>query len=57
MAHDHDHVHAPEAGGMNWAFLAGILLNTAFLLVEVFYGLRSHSLSLVPMPPLTSEMC
>jgi cobalt-zinc-cadmium efflux system protein len=32
---------------MNRAFLAGILLNTAFLLVEIFYGLRSHSLSLV----------
>jgi len=32
---------------MNRAFLAGILLNTGFLLVEVFYGLRSHSLSLV----------
>lgn len=47
MAHAHDHVHAPEAGGMNRAFLAGILFNTAFLLVEVFYGLRSHSLSLV----------
>ena len=47
MTHDHDHVHAPEAGGMNRAFVAGILLNTAFLLVEVFYGLRSHSLSLV----------
>lgn len=32
---------------MNGAFLAGILLNSAFLLVEVVYGLRSHSLSLV----------
>jgi cobalt-zinc-cadmium efflux system protein len=32
---------------MNTAFFAGILLNTAFLLVEVVYGLRSHSLSLV----------
>jgi cobalt-zinc-cadmium efflux system protein len=25
MAHDHDHAQAPEAGGMNRAFLAGIL--------------------------------
>ena len=45
MSHDHSHTPAPTA--MNKAFLAGILLNTAFLLVEVVYGLRSHSLSLV----------
>lgn len=32
---------------MNRAFLVGILLNTGFLLVEVVYGLRSHSLSLL----------
>lgn len=43
----HDHPHSPEPLSMNRAFLAGILLNTGFLLVEVFYGLRSHSLSLV----------
>ena len=43
----HDHSHAPEPQAMNRAFLAGILLNTAFLVVEVVYGLRSHSLSLV----------
>lgn len=43
----HDHAHAPVPEAMNKAFLAGILLNTAFLLVEVVYGLRSHSLSLV----------
>ena len=47
MSHDHDHSHAPDPKAMNGAFLAGILLNTAFLLVEVVYGLRSHSLSLV----------
>jgi cobalt-zinc-cadmium efflux system protein len=47
MSHDHSHAHAPAPEAMNGAFLAGILLNTAFLLVEVVYGLRSHSLSLV----------
>lgn len=47
MSHDHAHTHAPAPEAMNGAFLAGILLNTAFLLVEVVYGLRSHSLSLV----------
>jgi cobalt-zinc-cadmium efflux system protein len=43
----HDHTHTPPLQAMNRAFLAGILLNTAFLVVEVVYGLRSHSLSLV----------
>lgn len=43
----HAHTHTSDSQAMNVAFSAGILLNTAFLLVEVFYGLRSHSLSLV----------
>jgi cobalt-zinc-cadmium efflux system protein len=55
MDNGHAHAHAHTAntlqeagpGGMNRAFLAGILLNAGFLLVEVFYGLRSHSLSLL----------
>lgn len=47
MSHDHAHSHAPDPKAMNGAFLVGILLNTAFLLVEGVYGLRSHSLSLV----------
>jgi cobalt-zinc-cadmium efflux system protein len=45
MPHDHTALPAPQA--MNRAFLAGILLNVGFLLVEIFYGLRSHSLSLL----------
>jgi len=32
---------------MDRAFFASILLNTGFLLLEVFYGVRSHSLSLL----------
>ena len=47
MAHEHPHPPVAAPPSMNRAFLAGILLNTGFLLVEVFYGLRSHSLSLL----------
>lgn len=47
MNHGHAHSHAPDPKAMNGAFLVGILLNAAFLLVEGGYGLRSHSLSLV----------
>jgi cobalt-zinc-cadmium efflux system protein len=48
-AHDHAHSHAPAGAvsGVNQAFLWGILLNTAFLITEVIYGVRSHSLALV----------
>ena len=42
-----EHSHAAEPLSMNRAFFAGILLNSGFLLIEVFYGLRSHSLSLL----------
>lgn len=46
--HDHAHAHAPTGTthGVN-PFLLGILLNTAFLIIEVIYGIRSHSLALV----------
>ena len=47
MTDEHSHSHAAEPLSMNRAFFAGILLNTGFLLIEVFYGLRSHSLSLL----------
>jgi len=48
-AHPHSHSHTPAAGGnrAQRAFLLGILLNTAFLITEVVYGVRSHSLALV----------
>lgn len=45
MSHDHTHASVPQT--MNRAFIAGILLNMAFVVVEVVYGLRSHSLSLI----------
>lgn len=36
-----------HAAAMDRAFAAGILLNAAFLVLEVFYGLRSHALALL----------
>lgn len=58
-AHDHDHTHegpshqhgshghshAPASFGR--AFAIGIVLNTAFVIIETVYGLLSHSLALV----------
>lgn len=48
-SHSHSHSHAPASAphGLERAFLLGILLNSAFLITEVVYGLRSHSLALV----------
>jgi cobalt-zinc-cadmium efflux system protein len=43
--HGHSHSHAPANFGR--AFSVGIALNTLFVIVEVVYGLLSHSLSLV----------
>jgi cobalt-zinc-cadmium efflux system protein len=54
MPHDHSHSHAhshahaaPPKGSLDRAFLIGILLNAAFVVTEVVYGVRSHSLALV----------
>jgi len=44
-AHGHSHSHAPASFGR--AFAIGIVLNTAFVVVETIYGLLSHSLALV----------
>lgn len=46
-SHSHSHDHAHGAKGIDRAFRLGILLNTAFLITEVIYGIRSHSLALV----------
>lgn len=43
--HGHGHSHAPASFGR--AFAIGIVLNTAFVIVETVYGLLSHSLALV----------
>lgn len=43
--HDHGHSHAPADFGR--AFLIGIVLNSAFVLIEAGYGLMSGSMALV----------
>lgn len=46
--HAHAHAHGlVPAHGHGRAFLAGILLNTAFVLIEWGYGVASHSLALI----------
>lgn len=47
MAHSHHPHQAPVLSKVSNAFMAGILLNLAFVLVQVFYGIKSHSLSLI----------
>jgi cobalt-zinc-cadmium efflux system protein len=57
-SHDHDHSHShgfghhhhdhtPKLDDLNNAFIIGIILNSAFVVLEVIYGLISHSLSLL----------
>ena len=43
-AHGHSHSHAPAQRSR--AFALGMALNVAFIVAEVFYGVRSHSLAL-----------
>ena len=48
--HHHHHHHAGHAHGPamhNRAFGLGIVLNVAFVLIESYYGLQSHSLALL----------
>jgi cobalt-zinc-cadmium efflux system protein len=49
--HDHSHHqhhdHAPKLDHLNTAFIAGIALNSAFVIIEVIAGLATHSLSLL----------
>jgi len=54
QGHSHGHSHAHSGGShshapasYNSAFVVGIALNLAFVVVEVLYGLRSNSLALV----------
>lgn len=47
-AHHHSHHHhGPADGNQNRAFAIGIVLNTAFVVVEVVYGLLSDSMALL----------
>ena len=45
--HSHHHDHAPKLDHLNTAFIVGIVLNSAFVVLEVIAGLWSHSLSLL----------
>lgn len=53
MAHDHDHSHAghhhhaPVIKSLNNAFIVGIILNLAYVLIQVIIGLHVNSLSLL----------
>lgn len=45
--HHHHHDHAPKLDHLNSAFIVGIVLNSAFVVIEVVAGLIIHSLSLL----------
>src|ERR1700743_3159493 len=54
--HDHDHSHGfghhhhdhtPKLDHLNTAFIVGIILNSAFVVIEVIAGFITHSLSLL----------
>src|SRR3954464_8001795 len=48
MTHDHDHAgHSHNPPGNNAAFAIGVVLNLAFVVAEVLYGLSAHSLALI----------
>ncbi|TWJ04410.1 cobalt-zinc-cadmium efflux system protein [Mucilaginibacter frigoritolerans] len=53
-SHDHSHAHGhhhhdhtPKLDHLNTAFIVGIILNSAFVVIEVVAGLFTHSLSLL----------
>jgi cobalt-zinc-cadmium efflux system protein len=43
----HHHDHAPKLDHLNTAFIIGIILNSAFVVVEAITGFTTHSLSLL----------
>lgn len=45
--HHHHHDHTPKLDHLNAAFIIGIILNSAFVVIEVIAGLITHSLSLL----------
>ena len=45
--HGHHHDHTPKLDHLNTAFIIGIILNSAFVIIEVIVGLSIHSLSLL----------
>ena len=47
MSHDHSHHHAIEPKNMNTAFVVGICLNMAFVLIEAIAGILQNSMALL----------
>jgi cobalt-zinc-cadmium efflux system protein len=45
--HHHHHDHAPKLDHLDSAFIIGIVLNSAFVIIEVIAGFVTHSLSLL----------
>ena len=45
--HGHHHDHTPKLDHLNTAFIIGIILNSAFVIIEAVVGLAIHSLSLL----------
>src|ERR1700709_413203 len=43
----HHHDHAPKLDHLNTAFIIGIILNSAFVIIQVIAVLATHSLSLL----------
>jgi len=43
--HDHGHSHGPRTGSR--AFAVGMILNVSFIVIEVVFGISSHSLALL----------
>lgn len=46
-SHDHSHHHVPVGADMNRAFVAGIVLNTAFVIVQTIAGFVTGSVALL----------
>ncbi|MEO8885247.1 MAG: cation diffusion facilitator family transporter [Mucilaginibacter sp.] len=46
-SHHHHHDHAPKLDHLNTAFIVGIILNSAFVIIEVIAGFITGSLSLL----------
>ncbi|MCF8412883.1 MAG: cation diffusion facilitator family transporter [Melioribacteraceae bacterium] len=47
MSHNHSHTHTHEVKDFNKAFAFGVILNSIYILVEVFYGLIVNSMALI----------
>jgi len=46
-SHDHGHSHAHAAPSRSRAFALGVALNLSFIVAEVVFGVRAHSLALL----------